>query len=211
MMHSSACMSPLAAVHYERGDDIDQFLVTACKKLAAAGVRLDGLLQVCRGVRGGHGATNVHVVDLSTGQAFNILQERGACARGCRREEGGLAQSEIAIQEAIVDRVDLLVINRFGRAESLGRGLRGCFEAALLAGIPALTAARPPYDHAWAAFHGGLATDLACNIAEVLAWASRLHAGRSRELRRNDNQRSFDGFPTTRRPSASIRSVPSYL
>jgi len=184
MMHSSACMSPLAAVHYERGDDIDQFLVTACKKLAASGVRLGGLLQVSRGERGGNCATNVHVVDLRTGQAFNIWQERGACARGCRLDEGGLAQSEIAIQEAIVDRVDLLVINRFGRAESLGRGLRGCFEAALLAGIPALTAVRPPYDLAWAAFHGGLATDLACNIAEVLAWASRLRARNTREYAR---------------------------
>ncbi|PZN49099.1 MAG: hypothetical protein DIU65_15000 [Proteobacteria bacterium] len=211
MMHSSACMSPLAAVHYERGDDIDQFLVTACKRLAASGVRLGGLLQVSRGERGGNCAASVHVVDLRTGRTFDIWQDRGACARGCRLDEGGLAQSEIAIRQAIADRVDLLVINRFGRAESLGRGLRECFEAALLAGIPALTAVRPPYDVAWAAFHGGLATDLTCNFAEVLTWASRLHAGSARELRRNDIQRSFDGFPTTRRPSASIRSVPSSL
>lgn len=180
-MHSSACMSPLAAVHYDRGDDIDQFLVTACTRLAATGVRLGGLLQVSKGERAGNCATCVQVVDLRTGQAFDIWQERGACARGCRLDEEGLAQSEIAIRQAVADHVDLLVINRFGRAESLGRGLRGCFEAALLAGIPALTAVRAPYDFAWAAFHGGLAVDLACNVAEILAWASRLHARNSGE------------------------------
>jgi len=154
--------------------------VTACTKLAASGLRLGGLLQVSEGVRGGNCAASVHVIDLRTGQSFDIWQNRGACARGCRLDEGGLAQSEIAIRQAITDRVDLLVINRFGRAESLGRGLRGCFEAALLAGIPALTAVRAPYDLAWATFHGGLAANLACNIAEVLAWASRLKVRNAR-------------------------------
>lgn len=125
-------MSPLAAVHYNRCHDIFQFLVTACTKLAVSGMRLGGLLQVSKGQRGGNCATNFHVVDLRTGQAFNIWQLRGACARGCRLDEEGLAQSDIAIRPAVTDRVDLLVINRFGRAESLGRGLRGCIEAALL-------------------------------------------------------------------------------
>ena len=49
------------------------------------------------------------------------------CARGCRLDERGLLDAEPAIMAAIADRVDLLVINRFGRAESLGRGLLGCF------------------------------------------------------------------------------------
>jgi hypothetical protein len=57
---------------------------------------------------------------------------------------------------AIAEGIDLLVINRFGRAESLGRGLLGCFTAAMEAGVRVLTAVRVPYVEAWAAYHGGL-------------------------------------------------------
>lgn len=169
-----AARVPLAAIRYDRGYDIDRFLVAACASLAASGLRLGGLLQVSTGERGGNCAANVQVVDLRTGQRFGIWQDRGPCARGCRLDEAGLAESEVAVRQAIADRVDLLVINRFGRAESLGRGLRGCFDAALLADIPVLTAVRAPYDLAWAAFHDGLGADLECDIANVVCWASTL-------------------------------------
>lgn len=162
----------LAAICYERGYDVDRLLVAACASLTASGLRLGGLLQVSTGAREGECTTNVQVTDLRTGQLFDIWQDRGRCARGCRLDEGGLIESEIAIQQAISDNVDLLVINRFGRAESFGRGLRGCFDAALLAGVPVLTAVRAPYDTAWQDFHGGFGTDLACEISDILAWAS---------------------------------------
>jgi hypothetical protein len=71
---------------------------------------------------------------------------------------------------AIADRVDLLVINRFGRAESLGRGLLGIFTAAIEAGVPLLTAVRHPYDQAWEQFHGGFAQALAASADAIVAW-----------------------------------------
>jgi hypothetical protein len=75
---------------------------------------------------------------------------------------------------ALADGVDLLIINRFGRAESLGRGLLGGFSAAIEAGVAVLTAVRPPYDQAWYAFHGGCAHDLAPEMQEILDWALAL-------------------------------------
>jgi hypothetical protein len=67
----------------------------------------------------------------------------------------------------------LLVVNRFGRAESLGRGLIGCFTAALEAAVPVLAAVRAPYDADWRAFHGGLGQDLPADEARVVGWAMR--------------------------------------
>ena len=78
---------------------------------------------------------------------------------------------------AIADRVDLLVINRFGRAESLGRGLIGCLTAALEAAVPILTAVRAPYDADWRAFHGGLGQDLPADEASAIGWAMRTIRG----------------------------------
>jgi hypothetical protein len=159
----------LAAIHYDRGDDVDALLLESCDQLRPRGLRIGGLVQKSVGKRD-HCAASVHVTDLSSGQTFDIWEDRGACARGCRLDEAGLLDAEPALAAAIAERVDLLVINRFGRAESLGRGLIGSFAAALAAGIPVLTAVRPPYDDAWRAFHGGIGHKVIADPQAVIAW-----------------------------------------
>jgi nucleoside-triphosphatase THEP1 len=161
----------LAAVHYDRGYDIDGLLCEAAAFLSAEGFKLGGLIQRTTGDRGGSCANSVHVVDLRTGRGFDIWQDRGPSARGCRLDETGLTEAEHVIDQAIQDRVDLLMINRFGRAESLGRGLRRYVEQAFAEGIPVLTAVKPPYAPAWQAFAPGLAVELTCDAAAISDWA----------------------------------------
>lgn len=160
---------PLAAITYPRSFDIDCLLVTACERLSRRGVRLGGLLQISTDAKGS--CQRVHVVDLRTGAAFDIWEERGTCARGCRLDERGLAAASHAVDEAIADHVDLVIMNRFGRAESLGAGLLASFSSAVSEGVPALTAVRAPYDLAWAKFHGGLGRELPADLDTILAWA----------------------------------------
>jgi hypothetical protein len=161
----------LAAISYERGFDIDRLLVDACERTARRGVRLGGLLQISTGGKGGCAST-VHVVDLRTNTAFDIWEERGPSAKGCRLDERGLVAASEAIDKAIADRVDLIVMNRFGRAESLGGGLLGPLTSAVAAELPVLTAVRAPYDAAWTRFHGGLGRELPADVAAVEAWAA---------------------------------------
>ena len=163
----------IAAIHYERGYDIDRMLINVCRMLTTERLRIGGLVQLSTGERGGNCAATTHIVDLRTGEKFDIWEDRGPCARGCRLDEAGLAHAEPALQLAIDERVDLLVINRFGRAESLGRGLRTYFEAALATGVPVLTGVRAPYDKAWREFHGGLGAELACTATAAFDWTMR--------------------------------------
>jgi hypothetical protein len=116
-----------------------------------------GLLQSSFGGRGGC-AQSVLVADLRND--FDIWNRRGKGSRGCRLDENALLDAEPALRAAITDRVDLIIVNRFGRAESFGRGLINIFAAAIEAGIRVLTAVRPPYDTPWRAFHGGLGCEL---------------------------------------------------
>jgi len=160
----------LAAIAYDRGFDIDRLLVEACERLIRRGVRLGGLLQISTGGKGGCAAT-VRVVDLRTSTAFDIWEERGPCAKGCRLDERSLADASQAIDKAIADGVDLVIMNRFGRAESLGGGLLASLTGAVAAELPVLTAVRAPYDVAWRRFHGGLAQELHADVTEVVAWA----------------------------------------
>ena len=161
----------LAAISYDRGFDIDHLLVTACERLSRRGVRLGGLLQISTGAKG-NCASTVHVVDLRTNTAFDIWEDRGACAKACRLDERGLAAASEALDEAIADRVDLIIMNRFGRAESLGGGLLASLSAAVSMNLPVLTAVRAPYDLAWAKFHGGLGQELPADVGAIVAWAT---------------------------------------
>jgi hypothetical protein len=168
-------VKPVAAILYDRGVDVDGVILDACAALRAGGLRIGGVVQSALGDRASC-ASSVEVIDLLTGEPFNIWQQRGPDARGCRLDERGLIGAEPAILSAISDGVDLVVINRFGRAESLGGGLLACFAASLEAGIPLLTAVRPPYDATWAAFHGGLAHDLPVQAEAILTWVHAVTA-----------------------------------
>ena len=79
--------------------------------------------------------------------------------------------------------VELLILNRFGTAE--GGSLRSAFVRAMEAGVPVLTAVRPPYIEAWSKFHGRLAVDLATDPDAVLAWC-RVSVRESRAARRSE-------------------------
>ena len=81
-------------------------------------------------------------------------------AEGCRLDAQGLAEFVALFDRASQDNVELLILNRFGKAEAEGGGLRPVFARAMEADIPVLTAVRAPYDEAWAHFHGHLASDL---------------------------------------------------
>jgi hypothetical protein len=174
-----AARSALAAIHCERGLDVDALLLASCAAVRSQGLLPGGVIQRASG-DGGDCATSVHVVDLRSAAAFDIWEARGACASGCRLDERGLVDAEATIMAALAEGIDLLVINRFGRAESLGRGLTGCIAAAIDAGVPVLTAVRAPYEEAWRAFHGGLGEELPADDGQaVIGWAMRA-ARRSR-------------------------------
>jgi hypothetical protein len=160
----------LAAVVYQRGFDIDRLMLGVSDELRLRGLVLGGLLQSSFGGPGAC-AQSVLVADLRSDNVFDIWGRRRKDAGGCRRDEIALLDADPVLRTAINDRVDLILVNRFGRAESLGRGLINIFVAALEAGIPVLTVVRPPYDDAARrAFHGGLGCELLPQPGAIVSW-----------------------------------------
>jgi molybdate transport system ATP-binding protein len=157
---------PLAAIIHPRGFEVDTLLERVCADLARAELRLGGIVQAqqrdC--------SAGLLVTDLRTGARFDIWQDLGRGATSCRLDERGLADAVPAVLEAVAAQVDLVVINRFGKAESHGGGMLTALTAAIEAGIPVLTAVREPYLEAWSGFHRGMAADLAPEPGAVTAW-----------------------------------------
>ena len=153
-------MPLLTAIKFQRGFNIDAQLTHVCTLLKDNGLTVGGLIQEnrCGDVSG------VQLVDIRSQQKFDIWENRGLHASGCRLDESGL----------LYDRVDLVVINRFGRAESEGQGLRDYIAQAVDAGIPVLTGVREPYIEAWQLFHGGMAHELLATDSTMENWIANI-------------------------------------
>ncbi len=179
----------LAAIVYEAGFHIDDFLSGVAHALRADGVKLDGALQENAPGDDGRCAA-MTLVDLTSQGRFLISQDLGSQAEGCRLDARGIAEIGARLDRTLDRGVELVILNRFGKAEAEGGGFRSAFVRAIDAGIPALTAVRAPYTEAWSQFHEHMATDLPADMDAVLAWCResvlRLRTMRQSELSATD-------------------------
>lgn len=110
------------------------------------------------------------VEDVETGALVRISQALGAGSKGCRLDPQALAGVAGAALARLDTPPDLMVLNRFGKGESEGRGLRVVFEKALELEIPVLTCVKENYRPAWVDYAGELAGTLPADEDAVLAW-----------------------------------------
>ena len=160
----------LAAIRYEAGFDINRTLRKVVVLLRKLGFELGGVVQEVE-AEGDPSCARLNIVDIRSNETACITQERGKNSRGCKLDPRGLAEISHCIKDAIDARVDLVIINKFGRAESEHGGLLSCITDAVTAGIPVLTTVREPYLESWHSFHGGLAIELSPSVNSILKWS----------------------------------------
>ena len=148
---------------------IDLLLAEVVERLEARGMALAGTVQ-----------TNIERHDrprcdmdlrlLPDGPVVRISVDRGAEARGCRLDAGALEQSTLWVAGALA-KAELLVVNKFGKQEALGQGLRAEIAAGFLSGLPLLTAVREDMLGAWGEFVGEAWQRLPPERAAIEGWA----------------------------------------
>ncbi len=168
---------PLAAINFDSGD-IDGFLNEIAISLAALGLRVRGALQTRGAVAGECHCADMDLTTIGSNQTFRISQALGNGSHGCRLHPGALAECSLFIEQELEAGTDLLILNRFGRGESEGRGFRDLIGKAMMLNVPVLTAVRPTYVEGWAAFGAGLACDLPMEHDAVLIWFTALKEAR---------------------------------
>jgi hypothetical protein len=153
---------------------IDDCLSEAVALMQARGLRLAGT------VRAMPVNTNAHPCDtdiriLPDGPLHRISQPLGQGSRGCRLDTGAI-EGVAADVEARLAGCDVLVVNKFGKQECLGRGLRPAIVRALDLGVPVIVGVNGLNLQAFLEFVDGLATRLDARAACVAAWAERTTA-----------------------------------
>ena len=146
----------------------DRLLSAIAADLAAGGLQLAGAVQHSLETGSGSARPEMWLRVLGTAEALAISQRLGTGARGCTLDADGLERA-VALAAGGLAGADLLIVNKFGKQESLGRGFRPLIAEALMAGIPVLTAVRPDYLPAFRDFAGGMETALPAEA--VRDWA----------------------------------------
>ena len=161
--------SQIGAVVYDDGLFGDALIGQCAADLVASGYRLGGVVQ-SNAHRRGQRRCDMYVKDLLGGDEIKISLDRGNEARGCRLDPDAFARIDAWIERAVLERVDLLIINKFGREEAHGRGLRPVIAEALIAEIPLVIGVSRRNLCDFLTFVGDSATRLRPDIEAITAW-----------------------------------------
>jgi hypothetical protein len=165
----------LVLVH-ERDEAPDPAIAQAVARLEAGGLKPRGLLQ--HGVPGcGKACATLYLDDIGMQRQVCIFEDRGPQARGCRLDTAGLTVAAGWLREAVEARPDVLFVNRFGKHEGEGRGLREEIGMAVAAGIPTVIAVNRQYLPQWRAFAGETFATLPLDAGEIADWCHKAVAG----------------------------------
>jgi nucleoside-triphosphatase THEP1 len=167
--HVNPGLSQIGVVVYDDGLFGDALIAQCAAALVASGYRLGGVVQ-SNAHRGGRRRCDMYVKDLLGGDEIKISLDRGIEARGCRLDPDAFARIDAWVERAVLERVDLLIINKFGREEAHGRGLRPVIAEALIAEIPLLIRVSTRNLCDFLTFVEDSATRLRPDIEAIAAW-----------------------------------------
>lgn len=150
--------------------DTDLLLAAFANRLMASGLRVCGLVQSNDEKPGDHPCDmNVHV--LPDGPVLRISQALGSGSHGCRLDPAVLARAAAAVETRLNTGADVLIINKFGKHEARGRGLRDAIAMAVAKDVPVLVGLNELNTEAFMAFTAGKAVRLVPERDALEHWA----------------------------------------
>ena len=162
-------LSQIGLVVYGDGLSADSLIAQCAADLAISDFRLGGIVQ-SNARKPGRRRCDMYVKDLLGGAEIKISLDRGNEARGCRLDPDAFAKIDAWVERAVLERVDLLIINKFGKEEAHGRGLRQAIAEALIAEIPLVIGVSTRNLCDFLTFIGRSGTRLRPDAEAITAW-----------------------------------------
>lgn len=161
--------SQIGVVVYDRESRPDAVLHQVAEYLKSMNLRVGGLLQ--EGQSGDAvGCGTLFLEDIGTERRIQAFEMRGSGTRGCRLNSSSLAEAGGWLRAAIEGNPDILFVNRFGRQEAAGRGLRDEIATAIATGLPVVIAIGKDLMPEWHAFAGPEFVRLAMDPERIATW-----------------------------------------
>jgi len=157
----------IAALVYSYRDRPDLVLRTFSERLAAAGRRLSGLVQL-RDTR--HVGQCGRVLRLDTWEIAEVGNNLDRTPNGCRLDQCWLDEMGRNAQASIQHGVDAVIVNRFGPLEAAGRGFCHAIFAASATETPLIVAVPEFEFERWTRFSNGMTVRLDCTPEDLSRW-----------------------------------------
>ena len=161
-------MTPFAAAVYTADTSDRMALLKFVNKQKALQIRVGGLLQEALFDEEGV-ITGLNAVDVATNRRIPITRPVKNDDE-CGLDISALAQTAAIIRSAIDDRLDLLVIEKFGELEQNGQGLIDEILQVIVAGIPLLIAVPEAALPLWQERSGEMGVVLPFSEEAFLQW-----------------------------------------
>ncbi|MDP6474088.1 MAG: DUF2478 domain-containing protein [Alphaproteobacteria bacterium] len=164
-------VAPFAAAVYRPEEAERDALARFAAELKAEGVRVGGLLQEASHDAAGQKA-GIDLVDIASARRFPINRptRENLEHHTCSLNASVLVESSEALRRAIAERVDLIILEKFGDQEQKGHGLVEEIFAAIAADIPLLLAVPEDALALWRERSGDLGEILDFSPASFRRW-----------------------------------------
>lgn len=161
----------LAYVTTETRGATDRLLTTLAEALATKGIRTAGIVQ-SNTECGDDKLCDMDVQVLPDGEKVRISQSLGAGARGCRLNPEALERAVGQVTASLQDtpRPQVLIVNKFGKHEADGRGMRPIIAEALSMGMPVVCGVNKLNLDPFKSFSDDMAVEAAIDLDGLLAW-----------------------------------------
>ncbi|UYV36527.1 DUF2478 domain-containing protein [Rhodobacteraceae bacterium D3-12] len=147
----------------------DLLLQEAAAIAQRAGLGTCGIVQINSECDSG-GPCDMDVQVLPDGPVIRISQSLGREARGCRLDSQALEDAAGLVAAALERGADVMIINKFGKSEAEGHGLRAVIAAAIGRDVPVLVGLNAANEAAFDDFAGGMAHKLPPEGGAVTEW-----------------------------------------
>lgn len=161
--------TPILAVVYTDGIAADRFLAEFGYSLRSSGLNVAGLVQFNSFVRDSV-KCDMAVEELFSGTVLQLSEDRGPQARGCRLDRAVLVEAAALLLAALNEKPDIMILNKFGKTEAEGAGLRDVLARAFEEGVPVVVGVPFRNLDQWRIFAGDLAQECRADRAEVQRW-----------------------------------------
>lgn len=163
--------TPFAAVVYAGKKGRREGLARFVDSLKKSNVDVAGILQEKVPLGDGE-LRQVNAVNIATGQRIPINQPTIESWRDrlCSLNVSALVETTAILRRAIEDRVDLIVVEKFGDEERDGKGLNDEVLLGISAGIPLLIAVPETNLDVWTERSGGMGAVLPCDENALHEW-----------------------------------------
>lgn len=163
----------VAAIVYANEAYPDAFFRALVGRWRALGLSVAGVLQH-QVFEDADRRCDVLLEDLTSGHRTALFEDRGAGASGCRLDQAALAEATARVEGSLEQTPDILVLNKFGKAECEGGGLRDLIASSIDRRIPVIIGVPGHRLEAWRKFAGDFAIELSDDASEVERWLGGL-------------------------------------